>query len=188
HVSVRGGQCSGASVSVCGLFSFFFQAEDGIRDFHVTGVQTCALPISEDAIIVRGARMLATLAPFADELAVYPGSDIRVEDKKYALCFSIPMNTPGLKFICRDSYTKNRSRFDYPLSSRFDEMDAVVIFDDVYVPKDRVFLDGDPIGYTEVIRDTHWRAYIIFQAMTRALTKLEFAFGLGHLISEMTGV
>jgi len=143
---------------------------------------------TEDAIIVRGARMLATLAPFADELAVYPGSDIRLEDKKYAVCFSIPMNTPGLKFICRDSYTKNRSRFDYPFSSRFDEMDAVVIFDDVHVPKDRVFLDGDTIGYTEVIRDTHWRAYIIFQAMTRALTKLEFAFGLGHLISEMTGV
>lgn len=143
---------------------------------------------TEDAIIVRGARMLATLAPFADELAVYPGSDIRIQDKKYALCFCIPMNTPGLKFICRDSYTKNRSRFDYPLSSRFDEMDAVVIFDDVHVPKDRVFLDGDPIGYTEVIHDTHWRAYIIFQAMTRALTKLEFAFGLGHLISEMTGV
>lgn len=143
---------------------------------------------TEDAIIVRGARMLATLAPFADELAVYPGSDIRIQDKKYAICFSIPMNTPGLKFICRDSYTKNRNRFDYPFSSRFDEMDAVVIFDDVHVPKDRVFLDGDPIGYTEVIHDTHWRAYIIFQAMTRALTKLEFAFGLGHSIAEMTGV
>ena len=48
--------------------------------------------------------------------------------------------TPGLKFICRDSYSKQRSAFDYPLSSRFDEMDAVAIFDDVEIPHDRVFL------------------------------------------------
>lgn len=143
---------------------------------------------TEDAIIVRGARMLATLAPFADELAVYPGSDVRPQDGKYALAFCIPMNTPGLKFICRDSYTRERSVFDYPLSSRFDEMDAVVIFDDVHVPKDRVFMDGDPIGYSEVIGQGYWRNYIIFQAMTRAWTKLEFAFGLAHKIAETTGV
>ena len=90
--------------------------------------------------------MLATLAPFADELSVYPGSDIRPQDGNYALAFAIPMSTPGLKFICRDSFSKQRSRFDYPLSSRFDEMDAVVIFDDVEIPKERVFLDGDTAG------------------------------------------
>ncbi len=67
-------------------------------------------------------------------------------------------------------------------------MDAVVVFDDVHVPKDRVFLDGDTIGHTEVITDTHWRAHIIHQAMTRAWAKLEFAFGLGHAMAEMTGV
>jgi len=143
---------------------------------------------TDDAIIVRGARMLATLAPYADELAVYPGSDIRLQDKKYAICFSIPMNTPGLKFICRDSFSKERSEFDYPLSSRFDEMDAVVVFDDVHVPKKRVFMDGDTVGYSEVIGAGYWRNYIIFQAMNRALTKLEFAFGLGHKIADMTGV
>ena len=61
------------------------------------------------------------------------------------------MGTPGLKFVCRDTFAKSRSRFDYPLSSRFDEMDAVAIFDDVVVPWDRVFLVGDPVGYSEVI-------------------------------------
>lgn len=143
---------------------------------------------TEDSIIVRGARMLATLTPFADELTVYPGSDIRLQDKKYAICFAVPMSTPGLKFICRDSYSKDRNTFDYPLSSRFDEMDAVVIFDDVHVPKDRVFMDGDTIGYSEVIGEGYWRNYIILQAMNRALTKLEFAFGLGHMIADTTGV
>ena len=52
---------------------------------------------TENGILVRGARMLATLAPFADELAVYPGSDLRLQDAKYAICFAIPMTTPGLK-------------------------------------------------------------------------------------------
>ena len=103
---------------------------------------------TENHITVRGARMLATLAPFADELMVYPGSDIRPQDGRYALSFAIPMATPGLRFICRDATRKQRDPFDYPLSSRFDEMDAVAIFDDVEVPKERVFLDGDTVGYS----------------------------------------
>ncbi len=141
-----------------------------------------------DAIVVRGARMLATLAPFADDLLIYPGSDIRPQDGRYALSFAIPIATPGLRFICRESYSRQRDRFDYPLSSRFDEMDAVVIFDDVEIPKRRVFLDGDTVGYSEVITDTGWRGHIMHQAFTRAWVKLSFALGLGHAIANTTGV
>ncbi|WP_171038053.1 4-hydroxyphenylacetate 3-hydroxylase family protein [Aquibacillus sediminis] len=146
---------------------------------------------TEDSIIVHGARMLATLAPFSDEIVVYPsagGQGIRHEDAHYALSFALPMDTPGLKFICRDSYSKQRDTFDYPLSSRFDEMDAVVIFDNVHIPKDRVFIDGNVDLYRELTDATNWRNYIVFQAMTRALTKLEFLFGLGHMIADMNGV
>ena len=67
-------------------------------------------------------------------------------------------------------------------------MDAVAIFDDVEVPKSRVFLDGDTVGYSEVISDTGWRGHIMHQAFTRAHVKLSFAFGLGHLIANTTGV
>lgn len=141
-----------------------------------------------EGIIVRGARMLATLAPFADEISVYPGSDLRPGDEAYALAFALPMSTPGLRFICRDSFAKPKSTFDYPLSARFDEMDAVVVFDDVVVPWDRVFLDGDLEGYSEVITDTGWRGHIMHQAFTRAYVKLVFAFGLGHVMAQTTGV
>jgi 4-hydroxyphenylacetate 3-monooxygenase len=143
---------------------------------------------TEHHITVRGARMLATLAPFADELTVYPGSDIRPQDGNYALAFAIPIGTPGLRFICRDAYSKQREPFDYPLSSRFDEQDAVAIFDDVEIPKKRVFLCGDTEGYSEVITDTGWRGHIMHQAFTRAHVKLSFAFGLGHLLASTTGV
>ena len=143
---------------------------------------------TDAGIVVRGARMLATLAPFADDLLVYPGSDIRPQDGRYALSFAIPVATPGLRFICRDSFSKQRDSYDYPLSSRFDEMDAVVIFDDVEIPRERVFLDGDTAGYSEVITDTGWRSHIMHQAFTRAWVKLSFAFGLAHLVASATGV
>ena len=143
---------------------------------------------TSEGIVVRGARMLATLAPYADEISIYPGSPLRPEDTAYALCFAIPMNTPGLKVVLRDSFAKPRPAFDYPLSSRFDEQDGMIIFDDVVVPHDRVFMDGDTIGYDEVISHTNWRAHIVNQAMTRAWTKLELTFGLAHAITEVTGV
>jgi 4-hydroxyphenylacetate 3-monooxygenase oxygenase component len=142
---------------------------------------------TEHGIVVRGARMLATLAPFADDLLVYPGSDIRPQDGRYALSFAVPIATPGLRFICRDSFSKQRDPYDYPLSSRFDEMDAVVLFDDVEVPRDRLFLDGDTVGYGEVITDTGWRAHIMHQAFTRAYVKLSFALGIGHMVATTIG-
>jgi len=143
---------------------------------------------SSEGIIVRGARMLATLAPYADEISIYPGSPLRPEDTAYALCFALPMNTPGLKVVLRDSFAKPRPAFDYPLSSRFDEQDGMVIFDDVVVPWERVFMDGDTVGYDEVISHTNWRAQIVNQAMVRAWTKLELTFGLAHAITQITGV
>lgn len=143
---------------------------------------------TSEGIVVRGARMLATLAPFADEISIYPGSPLQEGDEAYAIAFAIPISTPGLRFICRDSFSKPGSTFDYPLSARFDEMDAVVIFDDVVVPWDRVFLDGDVTGYDEVITDTGWRGHIMHQAYTRSYVKLNFAFGLAHVIANMTGV
>ena len=72
--------------------------------------------------------MLSTLAPFADELWVGPFYPRRPGEESYALCFAIPMDTPGLKFICREPYDDGRSRFDRPVSSRFDEEDALAAF------------------------------------------------------------
>jgi 4-hydroxyphenylacetate 3-monooxygenase oxygenase component len=135
-------------------------------------------------IRVRGARILATLAPFSDEIAVYPGHPIPPDGSRYALSFSIPVATPGLRFLCRDSYSRGGDRFDHPLSSRFDEQDAFVIFDDVEVPRDRVFIDGQVDVYNAVMT-TGWYPNIMQQTMIRAQTKLEFAYGLGCRMCEV---
>ena len=128
-------------------------------------------------IRVHGARILATLAPFADEIAVYPASPLPVGADAYALSFCIPMGTPGLKFLCRDSASNRYDLFDYPLSSRFDEQDAFVIFDDVEVPRDRVFIDANLASYNSVMT-TSWPPNVQQQTMIRASVKLDFAWGL----------
>ena len=102
-----------------------------------TDVALSVVDENEDGIVVRGARVLATLGPLSDEIAVYPARTRRVpvgEEGKYAFGFSIPCNMEGLKFQCRDTFDAGRSHFDHPASSRFEEMDAIVFFDDVLVP------------------------------------------------------
>ena len=133
--------------------------------------------------MVRGSRVLATLAPFADELAVYPGGPMPDAADVHALSFSIPMTTPGLKFICRDSVAVNSGKFDHPFSSRFDEQDAFVIFDNVEVPRERVFIDCNLNVYNSVMKTTWW-PNIMQQTMIRAQTKLEFAWGSASSMAE----
>ena len=138
-------------------------------------------------IVVRGARILATLAPFANEIAVYPGHPIPgAGGEKYALAFSIPCATPGLRFLCRDSTTRGANRFDHPFSSRFDEQDAFVIFDDVEIPRERLFIDGNVDVYNQVL-STGWYPNVMQQTMIRAQTKLEFAYGLACRMAELIG-
>ena len=139
---------------------------------------------TEHGIIVRGARILATLAPFADELAVYPAMPLPPGADDYALSFVIPMSTPGLKFICRDSCAGSRNVFDHPLSSRFDEQDAYVIFDDVEVPHDRLHINCNLKVYNQVMT-TGWYPNVMQQTMIRAQTKLEFAWGLAARMTEV---
>jgi 4-hydroxyphenylacetate 3-monooxygenase oxygenase component len=134
-------------------------------------------------ILVRGSRVLATLAPFADEIAVYPAIPLNDGTDAHALSFNIRMDAPGLKFLCRDSFSRPGNKFDFPLSSRFDEQDAFVIFDNVEVPRDRVFIDANKAVYNSVMMKSWW-PNIMQQTMIRAQTKLEFAWGLATRMAE----
>jgi 4-hydroxyphenylacetate 3-monooxygenase oxygenase component len=138
-------------------------------------------------IVVRGARALATLAPYADEIFVYPGYPLVEGDERYAVVFAIPMATPGLKVLCRDSYASNAAAADAPLSSRFDEQDAVIVFDDVEVPRDRVFLDGDVDLYNRVMQRAGWTANVMQQTTIRAISKLQFGWELATRMTEAVG-
>jgi 4-hydroxyphenylacetate 3-monooxygenase len=138
-------------------------------------------------IVVRGARILATLAPFADEIAVYPAFPLPAGAEAYALAFSVGVDTPGLIFLCRDSAAAPGAEvFDRPLSTRFDEQDAFVIFDDVEIPRHQLFCDGHLDVYNTV-GTTGLRDNMTNQTTIRALTKLEFAYGLACRMADTLG-
>jgi 4-hydroxyphenylacetate 3-monooxygenase len=144
---------------------------------------------TDAGVVVRGARILATLGPFADEIAVYsPRVGLYAEKHSpFALSFAIPCGTSGLKFLCRDSLDEGRSHFDQPLTSRFEEMDCVVFFDDVLVPWERVFLLGDVGLLNDTAKATHYSAHSAHQNAAKNLAKCELVLGLALLMTETLG-
>ena len=139
--------------------------------------------------IVRGARLLATLGPSADEIEVFPSTVLKAapENVPFAFAFAIPVSTPGLKMICRDTYDEGKTPFDAPLASRFEEMDAVVVFDDVLVPWERVFMYGEPNLCNQAFGATNSVVHMAHQVACGKLAKAEFVTGLLCKILAATG-
>jgi len=144
---------------------------------------------SAAGIVIRGCRMLATL-PVADELLVLPSTVLKSseEDAPYAFGFGIPSDAPGLKLLCRESVDHGRSHFDHPLGSRFEEMDAVVIFDDVLVPWERVFLYRDVERCNRAQARTGAVVHMAHQVVVKNIAKTEFLLGLAYLLVDAIAV
>ncbi len=140
-------------------------------------------------VIVRGARMLATL-PLADEILVFPSTVIRntEEDRPYAFAFALPLSTPGLRFICRETFDYGKSHFDHPLGSRFEEMDAVVVFHDVLVPWERVFVLEDGERCNKLYADTDATVHMTHQVIVKNVAKAEFILGVASLVVDTIGI
>jgi aromatic ring hydroxylase len=159
---------------------------DKARDREIAGNPVPLHKVGEtaDSIIVRGARLLATLAPYADETTIYPGAPLPEGCEDYALSFTLRLDAPGLVFLCRDSGARpDADPIDAPFSARVDEQDAFCIFDDVEVPKSDVWIDGDLEVYNTAMRAS-WYPNVMQQTTVRALTKLEFAYGLACAMAE----
>jgi aromatic ring hydroxylase len=148
--------------------------EDPDLVLHIVG-ETKAGPV------VRGLRTLATLAPISDEVIVYPNRPREPDEGDYAIAFAIPMNTKGLKILCRDLYAENADPERLPLTTRFDEVDAALIFDDVVVPWERVFVYKDPKLLAGVNYIHTWGQY---STMLRLIVKLEAFLGVAQLLTQ----
>lgn len=147
-----------------------------------------AVDRNDEGVIVRGAKILATLGPFADELFVYPAGPLPPgSPREHALMFSIPVSTKGVIQVCRDHYGTSADPADQSFSHRFDEQDTYVIFDDVLVPHDRMFIDCDVQLYNG-LRAAGWAANVFQQTSTRAAVKLEFAYDLCTRMAEIMNV
>src|SRR6516164_5755653 len=158
--------------------------------FNLQGGTALEVVRETDAgIIVRGARILATLGPLADEIGVYSPRMARHAEthSPFAVSFAIPCGTPGLRFLCRESFDLGRSHFDHPLGSRFEEMDCVVFFDDVLVPWERVFLLGDVDLCNNWGTATNRNVHTGQQVVTKQVVKAEFMLGLANLMVQTLG-
>lgn len=146
--------------------------------------------VDQDAggLTIRGAKMLATGGIMANEVFVTCIQPLQPGDERYAVSFAIPMNAKGLKIMSRKSYEAGAGAvFDYPLSSRFDENDAVLYFDDVKVPWDRVFVAGDIEMTAKQFHGTPAHVYQNYQAQIRLSVKLKFLLGIARRITEVNG-
>jgi 4-hydroxyphenylacetate 3-monooxygenase len=144
---------------------------------------------TDSGFVVRGCRMLATL-PISDAIMVMPSTLLKAtaEDAPYAFGFVIANDTPGLKFICRESLDYGRSRFDHPLGSRFEEMDAVVVFDDVHVPWENVLLYRDVERCNQAHARTGAVAGMAHQVVVKNIAKAEFVLGLAALLVDTIAI
>ncbi|MFI6999092.1 4-hydroxyphenylacetate 3-hydroxylase N-terminal domain-containing protein [Nocardia sp. NPDC050175] len=145
--------------------------------------------ISEDAsgIVVRGAKQLATLAPFAHEVLVYLSASFAQRGtEQFVVWFALPINAPGLHILCREPFGTSGHGHPRPFASRFDEQDAMLFFDEVQVPWERVFLLHDGALAREGLgRVTAWSQYI---GQIRYQERLRTLLGVGTLIAEAIGV
>jgi 4-hydroxyphenylacetate 3-monooxygenase len=140
-------------------------------------------------IVIRGARMLATL-PAVDEIMVFPSTLLRntEEDAPYCYAVGLPCDTPGLRFLCRETLDYGRSHFDHPLGSRFEEIDAVVVFHDVLVPWERVFVYRNVERANQAYAATGAIAGMAHQVIVKNIAKTEFFLGLASLVVDTIGI
>jgi 4-hydroxyphenylacetate 3-monooxygenase len=146
--------------------------------------------VDEDAqgLTLRGAKMLATSAIMANEVFVSCIQPLGPGDEKYAVSLALPMNAPGVKLLSRKSYEAAAGNgFDYPLASRFDENDAVIYFDDVKVPWERVFIAGNTAMTMKQFHATPAHVLQNYQCQVRLMVKLRFLMGIARKIAETNG-
>jgi 4-hydroxyphenylacetate 3-monooxygenase len=143
---------------------------------------------NDAGVTVWGTKILATAAILSDELFIGNLLPMSPGEESFAITFAVPTGTPGVKLLPRKSYElASPVALDAPLAHRFDETDAVVFFDNVFVPWERVFNHGHIDTALALFHDTPAHVLGNAQAHTRLLAKMRLALGLIHRITELTG-
>jgi two-component FAD-dependent monooxygenase len=146
---------------------------------------------TDSGLVVSGAKVVATGSALThyNFIAHY---GLPIKDRKFALVATVPMGAAGMKLICRPSYTATAavmgSPFDYPLSSRLDENDTILVLDKVLIPWENVFIYGH-LGKVQLFTGrSGFPERFTFHGCTRLAVKLEFIAGLLAKAVEVTGV
>ena len=163
------------------------------RDRAIEEVRDVFMHVEKETdagLIVSGAKVVATGSALThyNFIAHY---GIPIKDKSFALIFTAPMDAKGIKLIARSSYeftaAATGSPFDYPLSSRFDENDSILVFDKVLVPWENVFIYGDVDKINQFFPASGFIPRFTLHGVTRLAVKLDFIAGLLLKATEAAG-
>jgi 4-hydroxyphenylacetate 3-monooxygenase len=157
-----------------------------VKDVYVTIERE-----SDRGVVVSGAKVVATAAALTHYNFLGQNAATATADPDLAIMFILPMDAPGVKLICRNSYERIAASlgtpYDYPLSARFDENDAIFVLDNVLIPWENVLVHRD----TEKILSFYPRSGFLngfcFQGCTRFAVKLDFLAGLVARALRATG-
>jgi 4-hydroxybutyryl-CoA dehydratase/vinylacetyl-CoA-Delta-isomerase len=142
-----------------------------------------------DGIVVRGAKVHISATPCANEVLCLPCRTHGEEDKDYALAFAVPLNTPGVKLLAVEPVSRTygeEGRFDYPKTSSLPPTECLIVFDDVFVPWERVFMCGE-WKFSRILTYAFASYHRLF-GTCKMIAKLEALTGAAALVAEYNGV
>jgi 4-hydroxyphenylacetate 3-monooxygenase len=136
----------------------------------------------DDGLIISGAKVVATTSTLTHYNFIANNGLLPIKTKDFAFVCIVPNDSPGLKLYCRPSYEMTAaamgSPFDYPLSSRLDENDSIIVFDKVFVPYENVFAYGDIDKVNNFFPRSGFLPRFMFHGCTRLAVKMDFLAGL----------
>ncbi len=164
------------------------------RDKPLDDVKDVYMHVEEETdagLIVSGAKVVATTSTLTHYNFIANNGALPIKTKPFAFVCIVPTDSPGVKLFCRPSYEMTAavmgSPFDYPLSSRMDENDSILVFDKVFVPYENVFAYGDIDKVNNFFPRSGFLPRFMFQGCTRLAVKLDFFAGLLLKAVEATG-
>jgi aromatic ring hydroxylase len=150
-------------------------------DFYVHVVERRA-----DGIVVRGAKAHTSCSPYVDELVVLPTRALADDEQEWAVSFAVPVATPGVKLVCSDYLHTEPTPWTRPISTDHKMIETLTVFDDVFVPRERVFLDGDPALAGQIALT--FVEYHRFTAVSYKLPLLDAFVGLAIALADANGI
>ncbi len=141
---------------------------------------------NKEGIVVKGAKIHITSAPAANEIVVVPTRQMRENEGDYAVSFAVPANAKGITFICRAGrgvWSKYEFHPDFPVREL---TEAMIVFDNVFVPWDRVFMCGE-WKYSMLLAYT-FATFHRFSAISYKVPLVEVMAGCAVAMAEYNGL
>ena len=141
---------------------------------------------TSSGVFISGIRTTATLCPLSDEIIIFgAGQKLNEFNAELSISFATPVNVQGLSVHCREPlFSESELNGSNPF---YDEMDSTVVFNNVFVPDERIFIENDVITNNDFKNDSPFEELVGLQSLCRVVKAIETLLGLAHTISKKSG-